>query len=214
MIPILCLVGSYLLGGIPFGVLVARAKGVDLTKEGSGNIGATNVGRVIGKQAYFLVLFLDVLKGVVPGVFVPMLVGSVWGLAANEFGLVCATAAVAGHLASPYLRFKGGKGIATGLGLLLGSAPMVAGVVLVVWGLTFAVTRIVSLTSLVAVVAMVISGFVFYGSSWIYLGVFTVIAVFIFIKHIPNIKRLMKGEEQQFSFKKDSEADEMAGGPG
>ena len=126
---------SYLVGGIPFGFLVAKAKGIDITKEGSKSIGATNVGRVIGKKAYFAVLFLDIVKGILPGALVPILVGAQFGLSAGEFGLICALAAVVGHLASPYLGFKGGKGIATGLGLLVGSAPPVAATVLVVWGI-------------------------------------------------------------------------------
>ena len=204
MIGFLALLLSYLLGGIPFGFLVAKAKGVNIMDEGSKSIGATNVGRVIGKKAYFLVLFLDIVKGVAPGLVVPMVAGAQFGLAADEFGLVCALGAVAGHLASPYLGFKGGKGIATGLGLLLGSAPPVAATVLVVWGIVFLLSRIVSMASLSAVVSLVAGGIYFYGGSVVYMSVFVLMSVFIFYKHRSNIGRILKGEEAKFSFSKKS----------
>lgn len=202
MMPWFLLIGSYFLGGIPFGLLIAKARGVDILAEGSGNIGATNVGRILGKNAYFLTLLLDVLKGAVPGLVAPLIVKGAWGLSVHEFGLLCSLAAVVGHMASPYLKFKGGKGIATGLGVLAGSAPLVALTVLVVWGLTFLASRLVSLASLMATVSMVVAGFVLYRTSWIYLAVFIGLTAFIWIKHIPNIKRILKGEEKKFSFAK------------
>lgn len=198
-------VASYFLGGIPFGYLVAKAKGVDILQVGSKSIGATNVGRTLGKKAYFTVLLLDVLKGAAPSFVASLVLKPEFGFSAHELGLICGLIAVIGHIFSPFLKFKGGKGIATGLGVLVGGAPIVAGIVLVVWGLVFFATRYVSLASLMAVVAMVVSGFIFYSSSLIFMSIFIGMGVFIVFKHRSNVGRLLKGDEPKFSFKKNSD---------
>ncbi|MDI9638575.1 glycerol-3-phosphate 1-O-acyltransferase PlsY [Kamptonema cortianum] len=197
----LLLLGSYLLGSIPFGYLLARAKGVNLLEEGSGGTGATNVGRVLGKKASAIVLTLDVLKGAIPAVLAQFLfTGDVWGrLSPAEFGLICGCVAVIGHSASPFLKFRGGKGVATGLGMLVGSFWPVAVAVLAVFILSMLLTRIVSLSSLLGTITMMISGVLLTKSPW-FIGVYLIVAITIFYRHRSNIGRLLKGEEKKFSF--------------
>lgn len=200
MIEVAILVGAYFLGAIPFGYLVGRAMGVDVTAIGSKNIGATNVGRTLGKGPAAVVLLLDVIKGALPCLVAPLLLPSgAWGLSGPEFGLIAGVIAVLGHIFSPFLGFKGGKGVATGLGLLVGSQPLVAGIALFVFGIVFAFSRIVSLGSLIAVVAMVISAVVLQ-LSIPYLVVFGLLAAFVVFKHRENVGRLMRGEEKRFEF--------------
>lgn len=196
------LVLSYLIGSIPVGLLVAKAHGIDILKEGSGNIGATNIGRVLGKKAGAFCLILDVLKGLIPALVFQMIVSRPifgFGFRSQEFGLICGGMAMVGHMFSPFLKFKGGKGIATGLGMLVGSAPPVGLSVLVGFAVTFAFSRIVSLSSLVAVTVMIIAGW-FFTPPPLFWGVHLALGIFIFWKHKPNIQRLLKGEEKKFSF--------------
>lgn len=194
---------SWLIGGIPVGVLVARAKGVDITAVGSGNIGATNVARVLGKGAGVFVFLLDVLKGLVPALVFQMLVARPifgFGFPSDHFGLLCGAAAMAGHMASPFLKFKGGKGIATGLGMLVGSAPLVGFFALGSFILVVAVTRIVSLGSVVAAIVMAAAGF--FLTAPMFWVVYSGLAIFVVWKHRANMQRFFKGEEPQFSFAK------------
>lgn len=207
------LIGSYLMGGIPFGFIVAKAKGIDILSVGSKSTGATNVGRILGKKAYFFVLFLDVVKGILPSAIAPIIVGSQFGLSPKEIGLICGLAAVIGHIFSPFLKFKGGKGIATGLGVLLGGTPIVATIVLIVWGITFGLTRYVSLASILAVVAMLISGFFIHSNSIIFISVFIGMCVFIVVKHRTNIGRLLRNEESKFSFSSSKLSEEALAKP-
>lgn len=204
------MVASYLLGAIPFGLIVAKSMGIDILKEGSGNIGATNVGRTLGKKAGIFVLVLDVLKSFLPAWGAKFLVAmpTPFDVSLAEFGLTCGALAMVGHMASPFLKFKGGKGIASGLGMLVGSAWPVGLTVLGTFIVFMVFTRIVSLSSLFAVTAMVVGGFIFKESnSPIFWVVYTLLAIFIFWKHRPNIERILKGEEKKFSFgSKKSEA--------
>jgi len=199
------LVASYLLGAVPFGLIVAKAMGVDILKEGSGNIGATNVGRTLGKKAGIIVLVLDILKSFLPAWGAKFLVADPipFEVSLAEFGLICGALAMVGHMASPFLKFKGGKGIASGLGMLVGSAWPVGATVLATFIVMMILTRIVSLSSIVAVLTMVVGGFFFVESnSPLFWAVYILLAIFIIWKHRPNIERLMKGEEQKFSFAK------------
>lgn len=200
MIPMAILVGAYFLGAIPFGYLVGRAMGVDVTAIGSKNIGATNVGRTLGKGPAAVVLLLDVIKGALPCVVAPLLLAEgAWGLTGPEFGLLAGVIAVLGHIFSPFLGFKGGKGVATGLGLLVGSQPLVAGIALLSFGVVFAFSRIVSLGSMIGVVAMVLTAFALQLSPP-FLVVFGLLAAFVVFKHRENIGRLVRGEEKRFEF--------------
>src|SRR2546422_8234904 len=143
----LAVVSAYLCGSIPTGVLVARRLGVEVRKVGSGNIGATNVARSAGKKAGLLTLLGDAAKGLLPVLLVRFLDLGETTLAAT------AVAALLGHLFSPFLGFSGGKGVATGLGVFLGLAPYAILFALFLFLATFALSRIVSLSSLVATAA-------------------------------------------------------------
>lgn len=206
MIAVILMVAAYCIGSIPFGMIAGKIQGVDIQQEGSKNIGATNVGRVLGKGPALVVLLLDVAKGFVPSFLFPALAGPepmlIWSK--HEFGLICGIVAVLGHMFSPFLKFKGGKGIATGLGLLLGATPIVAAIALVTFIVCMLVSQIVSLSSLIAITAMAIGGFFVEKSPWFW-GVLTALWLFITVKHSSNIKRLMRGEEPKFTFKKRSD---------
>jgi glycerol-3-phosphate acyltransferase PlsY len=193
---ILSLLG-YLLGSVPFGVMVARTKGIDILKVGSGNPGATNVWRNLGAKAGLLVFALDIAKGLIPAA-----VGTAL-LEDKQLGMLCGIAAVLGHSFSPWLKFKGGKGIATGFGALLGSSPFVGLSAFGVFLLSLAISRYVSLSSMLAAASLVLWGFLFRDPAPL-LGGYIVFAVFIVIRHRANIQRLLAGTESKFEFKKKS----------
>lgn len=212
LVPVLiCLVAAYLIGSIPFGVLAARSKGVDIFKEGSGNPGATNVGRVLGKTWGTVVFLLDVAKGIAATLVARNLIPE--GVATPHsqtvwfgFGLV----AVLGHCYSPFLGFRGGKGIATSLGVGLGACPLVAissfGIFLVV----VAVTRYVSLASIIGVSSAILFGFMFPNQAREMIVVYVVLAVFVSYRHRANVQRLLNGTEAKFGKKKDSPSEPNA----
>jgi glycerol-3-phosphate acyltransferase PlsY len=144
---------GYLLGSIPTGYLVAHAKGVDIRAVGSGNIGATNVMRILGKPAGIFVLFVDALKGWLAVVPMPRLVLAAFGLSTDAITLetcqiIAGVSAILGHNYTCWLNFKGGKGIATSAGVLLALVPWALLTILTIWILVFAVTKYVSLASL------------------------------------------------------------------
>lgn len=185
-------VGAYFVGSIPFGYLIAKVRGVNILKEGSGNIGATNVIRVLGKKLGLLVFVLDVLKG-----FAPALAASFLLPHSQIQTFLVGMGAVAGHCLSPFLRFKGGKGVATGLGALFGAFPLVALCALGVFSLVLGLTRFVSLSSIVAALTLAPLGFVFKVDEpmiWAFLG----LTVFVVYRHRANISRLLKGTEPKF----------------
>ncbi|MBI2437402.1 MAG: glycerol-3-phosphate 1-O-acyltransferase PlsY [Lentisphaerae bacterium] len=199
----ICGVLAYLLGAIPFGFLIARARGVDIRTVGSGNIGATNVFRAVGKGWGALVFAGDVLKGFIPVSVFPLLARKFWAYDGGELlSLMCACLAIGGHNWPVYLRFKGGKGVATSVGALLGLTPPAAGIGLLAWALVFAATRYVSVASIVA--ALVVAGAVwfFYASGGILLPVvLTVLCGLVIWRHKRNIQRLLAGTENRFEFK-------------
>lgn len=186
---------SYLIGAIPFGVLLTKGLGLDITRVGSGNIGATNVWRIAGWRVGLPVLILDIAKGAVPAWTVSQITGSA------IMGSIAGLCAVLGHSLSPFLGFKGGKGIATGFGALLGSAPPVAGGVVAVFVGTMALTMIVSVSSLVAATSLPIFGWLFRMPLGLCIA-YLLFAAFLFYRHIPNIKRLVVGTEPKFQIKK------------
>ncbi len=188
-------VGSYLLGAVPIGVLVTRAKGIDISQVGSGNVGATNVSRALGRGWGLAVFVLDALKGFIPA-FAAHYVSphqEVWFLAG--------IAAVFGHCISPFLGFQGGKGISTALGMVAGSLPWVAAGGFGVWVVVFLISRYVSLSSLVATFVAVAICAALPGRSWYVVGAFGLLFVFVVFTHRANIKRLMQGMEPKFSFR-------------
>ena len=200
---------GYLLGALPFGYVVARAHGVDIFKEGSGNPGATNVKRVLGekfgrkgKNAGNLVFALDAVKGAMAAAW-PLF--TVLPLAEGRLlGLVGVIAAVLGHSFSIFTKFKGGKGVATAAGGLIVLIPIACSVGAVVWVLTFALTRYVSLGSVLAAVAVPAVSW-YRWSQGAHPIAFSLVAsalgLFVIVRHRANIKRLLAGTEPRFAKK-------------
>ena len=188
---------AYLVGAIPFGLLLAKKyAGVDVKASGSGSIGATNVLRVVkqkdpslAKKLGAVTLALDALKGLlilVIAYFVGLSEATLWGIA---------VLAVLGHCFSPYLNFEGGKGIATGMGVMAFMIPLETIIALVVWGVLAKTLKISSVSSLSGVLALLISSFYIHPNMAHAPIVF--IVFILFYKHIPNIIRLIKGEEKR-----------------
>jgi glycerol-3-phosphate acyltransferase PlsY len=186
---ILFLVGVFLLGSFPTGVVVARANGVDLRKVGSGNIGTTNVGRALGRGWAALVLLVDAGKGALPVVLAAELFEQTWLPAAA--GLV----AVLGQVFSIFLKGRGGKGVATSLGAGLALAPLPALVCVAVWVALFATFRISSIGSLAAVASFPTFLWLFHAGSLANLTFAGAVALLVFWRHKDNIRRLVRGEE-------------------
>lgn len=190
------LLGAYLLGAIPFGVIVARAHGVDIMSVGSGNTGATNVIRAAGKGPGLAVFFLDVLKGFLPAM------AARWLFPDNQaLWFLSGIVAVVGHSLSPFLKFRGGKGISTALGMAIGTSPLVALGAFVVVSTMLITTRFMSLSSMVATASTILFSFLLHDSLWV-TGGFALLTVFVVIRHLPNIRRLRDRTEPKFSFKK------------
>ncbi|MBG90996.1 MAG: acyl-phosphate glycerol 3-phosphate acyltransferase [Actinobacteria bacterium] len=182
---------AYLVGSVPFGVLVARTQQVDLRQNGSGNIGATNVYRVMGKGYGVLVFALDFGKGLGVTVLAMHLFGEPW-----QHVLVGLTA-ILGHSFSVFVRFRGGKGVATGIGVIAALSPLTCLIVLSVAALMLKVTRIVSLTSMSGSVLVPVIMYLL-DAPLAYVIMTAVIAVLLIIRHKDNIKRLLNGTEHQF----------------
>ncbi|OUX37110.1 MAG: acyl-phosphate glycerol 3-phosphate acyltransferase [Kiritimatiellaceae bacterium TMED266] len=195
---IVFVVGAYFLGAIPFGLLIARSQGVDIRSQGSGNIGATNVFRVMGKGWGLLTFLLDALKGFVPAFLFP-----IWGGGAGDWGLYCGLMAIVGHSFPVYLKFKGGKGVATSSGMLLGIAPLAVGIGLLSWMLLMVVFKYVSLASIVAVLVVAVAVWIEGSGSPVMKGLITLLSLLIVWLHRTNIGRLFAGTENRFG-KKDS----------
>jgi glycerol-3-phosphate acyltransferase PlsY len=194
---------SYLLGAVPFGFLVARARGVDIRKVGSGNIGATNVFRSVGKSWGILTFICDLLKGFLPAFLFPVVWLKAGGAAAQgaPVALMCGAAAIVGHNWPVYLGFKGGKGVATSAGVLLGLAPLSVAAGVLVFGVVFGLSRYVSVGSIAAAVVVAASGWWFYaGEGRLRPSALTLLAALIIWRHKSNIRRLMDGTEHRFQF--------------
>lgn len=184
---------AYLLGSIPFGLLIARAvAGIDIRTVGSGNVGATNVGRTLGRGWFFAVFLLDAAKGALPVLFLPELVTTSFGPGVLE--VVCALGAVLGHVFSVFLRFKGGKGVATTAGAILAISPPAAGSALLVFLAVFAAFRYVSLASVLAAAAFPFLAW------WLddrkpVLVFAAAVALLVAVRHQSNLRRLVQGTE-------------------
>ncbi len=185
-------VGAYLMGSIPFGLLIGKKWGVDVREVGSGNIGATNVARNLGKKIGALVLLLDVLKAAIPTLIAKLLVEQ--GELALEYLALAAIAAILGHCYPPWLKFRGGKGVATSLGVFLVIDPPLAAIGLGIFIAIYTVFRKVSLGSISAAIAFPVLLWIFERPMpLVYLGIAG--AGIIVIKHRANILRVVRGEE-------------------
>jgi len=201
------LIGSYLLGSIPFGYLAGRLEGTDIRQAGSGNVGATNVVRVLGKKYGYPVFVLDVLKGF-GAVKISMLLApgepSAWNSPAT-FGILAAISSVLGHLYPPWLKFKGGKGVATSAGALLALIPVATLIGIAVWIIVFWLTRYVSLASVTAAVVlpMVILVITWQDQNKAKPLVYSsaCVAAIVLWRHRSNLSRLMRGTEPRFTRK-------------
>lgn len=184
---------AYLLGSIPTSYLVGRVHGVDLREHGSGNLGGTNAYRVLGLRAGLPVVLVDVSKGFVPAYFFPGWDGSPIGQLALVYGL----AAIAGHVWSIFMRFRGGKGVATGAGVLVALAPTSALVGLLVWVGLVSITRYVSVASIAAATVVPVAAWMTdeRASTVLFCAA---IALFVWWTHRQNLRRLMRGEENRF----------------
>ena len=183
-------VAAYLVGSLPFGYWVGRLRGVNLFAAGSGNVGATNAGRVLGRKWGLLVFALDFLKGAGPVAVAD------WLMAGDGLRALTAAAAFVGHLYPVTLGFRGGKGVATGLGAVSVLVPGPAGLAFAAWGLTTLLTRTVSLGSVVAV-AVLTAATLWTGAAWP-VTIFVVAgSLFVVFKHRANVRRLVAGTESR-----------------
>ncbi|MCX7918495.1 MAG: glycerol-3-phosphate 1-O-acyltransferase PlsY [bacterium] len=194
---VLIIIIAYLLGSIPTGYWLGRMKGVDIRKFGSGNIGMTNVLRVLGKPYALLTFIVDVAKGTVAVTLLP------WLFHTSEpwMKVLAGLAAVCGHNWTIFLKFKGGKGVATSAGVFLGLAWQPTLLVLGIFGIVLAISRYVSLGSLGAAVSFPIL-VVLVDQNILYIILSILLALFILVRHRSNIKRLLAGTENKFSLKK------------
>jgi glycerol-3-phosphate acyltransferase PlsY len=193
---------SYLIGSLPTGYLAGRLRGIDIRTTGSGNIGATNVFRVLGKPAGIAVLVIDGLKGFAAAFWIPLLVTQFFpGTSRQNLALAAGAAAVLGHMCPCWLKFKGGKGIATSAGVGFAWAWLACLTTLIIWIIVFLATRYVSIASLVAAVVLPIAVWIFGGGLGMTL-VMTAIALLAIYKHKGNISRLINGTENRFGQKK------------
>ena len=211
IIGILLIIASYLIGSIPCGLLIGKAKGKDLRENGSGNIGSTNAVRTLGLKLGVLSGICDLAKGTVIILLVYLLESQqIWFnpfvINGDSLYALYGVAAVVGHCFPIYLKFKGGKAVATSLGVLFATVPWSAFAALVLFLIAMLITGIVSLSSSLGTLAAWITTFIVYGFTLHHniasCLVISVLAFLIFFKHIPNYKRLLNGTEYSFKKKK------------
>lgn len=192
---------AYLFGSIPTGYLFAKYKNVDLRNTGSGNTGATNVLRSVGKLAALLTLVIDILKGYIVVTFLAdILYNFRMNITPVELEAIMGLCVVAGHNWPLFLSFKGGKGVATSAGVLLGLCPKLLIIGLCIWITVFVFTRIVSMASVISAAAIPIASYCFkYDNAIRFLVI--ILAVLTIIRHKQNIKRLIKKEEKRIVVK-------------
>lgn len=202
------LIISYLLGSIPAGYLAGRIARADIRTMGSGNIGATNVTRVLGKRYGYPVFVIDFLKGLIAVRLSILLAKQMQlpGTLTELIGIIAAVACVVGHAFPVWLRFKGGKGVATSAGALSGLMPLAALVGGVIWFAAFKVTRYVSVASITAAIALPIIIFIVLSRSEAHVGIlfyFSIcLAVLVVLRHRSNLVRLANGTEPRFRRRK------------
>ena len=217
-------VAFFLVGSVPTGYLLAKSRGLDIRRHGSGNIGATNVWRVMGWKWGLPAFILDVLKGFLPlfllreiafpdislirtfGLYRETIVVSDTRWQVELLLVLCGLAAIIGHNYTPWLGFKGGKGIATSAGVFAALMPPVLGVALSLWIVLTVVTRYVSVGSIAAAAVLAPAAWWFYPGQWIFFGLACLAGVLAIYRHKSNIQRLLAGTESKITFgsKKDA----------
>lgn len=196
------LAAAYLIGSIPFGLMIGKlVAGIDIREAGSGNIGATNVGRVLGARWGIAALILDGMKGLLPTLLLPRLLGQVEPI---HLTVGCGIFTIVGHMFPCWLKFRGGKGVATALGVIVILSPIATLGALVIFAATFWWRRIVALSSILAAIAFAICQIFlmlptpFSPENWS-LAAFSLLApLLIVVRHRSNIQRLLRGEEKQY----------------
>ena len=189
---------AYLLGSIPFAYLAGRAQGVDLRKVGSGNLGAANVFRTLGRRWGIAVMVADIGKGVVAVLLAKAIADDPWPA-------VAAGAAMAGHVFPVWLRFKGGKGVAVGAGAALGLIPVAAAILLALWLAVLLTTRFSSLASITAAVAATPLAIVL-GAPWSSVVFVAVGSLAVLVLHRSNLRRLIRGQELRIQLTRERRA--------
>jgi len=207
---VILIIGAYLLGSVPFGLIIAKAHGKDLRLIGSGNIGATNLSRALGKKWAYFCFALDMLKGLLPMLAATFILSSPPNITELLLALAVGCAAVSGHIFPIYLKFKGGKGVATSFGVALGLWPyytICAVVAFAVWAGVVLIWRYISLASIAASIAfpVVLTLVILLNPNWDFANLwplFTVavaIPFMVVIRHRENIKRIIAGTESKIS---------------
>lgn len=203
--PAVWIAAAYLVGGIPFGFIIGKMRGVDVRTVGSKNIGATNVFRTVGKKWGLIAFVCDVLKGLLPVILAK-------NFAAESYlPLAVGVTSVVGHMLTPYMKFKGGKGVATAFGMLIGLVPQLVGVAFLLFAIVFALSNYISLGSCSAAAFLAVAvWFPILGNEGAanlpQCILVTFIALFVIWKHRANIARLLSGTENKiYLFKRKSE---------
>ena len=200
---------SYLLGSIPTAYIFTRLiKGIDIRKFGSGNVGATNAFRILGRGWGITILILDILKGFLPVVLLGDFFTKQLDLnQAQNIFIIIGLGCISGHNWTIFLKFRGGKGVATTLGVLLGLAlripglNIVLGLTVLIWFVSFFIVRIISLSSVLAALSFPIFT-VLFRQSTVIISLGILLSIFIILRHKSNIKRILEGKESRLSFKK------------
>ena len=210
----LLIVAAYVIGAIPFGLIVGKMRGIDVRTAGSGNIGATNVGRLLGRKFFFAVFVLDMLKGLVPMALASVMIRHLPPDAAMFLQILAVGfAAIVGHMFSVFLQFKGGKGVSTSAGVLLGLWPyftLPGVVVILIFSVLLKTTRYMSIASMIGSLCFPLAYLVFaaafhwpvIGAQWPLLLFAVVVPVMIVWKHRSNIGRLVAGTEKKLGSSK------------
>ncbi|MGH7128410.1 MAG: glycerol-3-phosphate 1-O-acyltransferase PlsY [Planctomycetaceae bacterium] len=211
---------AYLIGSLPFGLVIARrVAGIDVRRAGSGNIGATNVARVVGWKWGAAVLLLDVLKGALPTLLLPLVLPPADAGLVEHQRVACGLAAILGHMFPVWLGFRGGKGVATALGVVLVLGPVAAAIALAVFAVLMGTTRIVSLSAILGSLAFAAAQLwrlrpaPFDEEHWSLAAFSIMVPALIIVRHRANIARLLRGEEERLRPRGERREEGSAGRP-
>lgn len=194
---VLAVAAAYFVGAIPFGLIIGMLRGIDIRRYGSGNVGATNTMRVAGKAAGIAALLLDIAKGIIAVTAVAPFFYELGVLVGRDlFFAMMALSAVCGHIWNIFLKFKGGKGVATTAGILMALYPRLFFIGIIVWITSLCLSKYVSLSSVVASLSLPIAAAIF-GYPWPAVGLCLTLFVICSYKHKGNLARIMKGEESR-----------------